>query len=287
MWMNFSRRESFAVFLFALSLFAWMSAFGQDRPSTANLSLAHASDGTGSDQSSGTSDASGPSDSGWHVDISPYLWFPGLSGTIGVLGRNASVHASPGDILSNLGIGLMGAMEVRKNRVVLPVDFMWVKLEGDRATPFNPGVSYINVNVKQAILTPGAGYRIVDQDKLKVDARVGLRYWHLGQNLSFQPSGIFSNSSQSANWVDVIAGAKFEGVLTPKVLVTVLGDAGGGGAAVDYQIATLLGLKVSKKVLLQAGWRYLDVDYRTNAPALFVYDVHQSGGIAGVTIRLK
>ena len=285
--MNFSGRESFAVFVLALSLFAWMSAFGQDQPSTANFPLAHASDGTGSDQSNGTPDASGPSDNGWHVDVSPYLWFPGLSGTIGILGRNASVHASPGDILSNLGIGLMGAMEVRKNRFVLPVDFMWVKLEADRSTPFNPGVSYINVNVKQAILTPGAGYRIVDQDKLKVDARVGLRYWHLGQNLSFQPSGIFSNSSQSANWVDVVAGGKFEGVLTPKVLVTVIGDAGGGGAAVDYEIATLLGLKVSKKVLLQAGWRYLDVDYRTNAPALFVYDVHQSGGIAGVTIRLK
>ena len=41
------------------------------------------------------------------------------------------------------------------------------------STQFNPGVSYINVNVKQTILTPGAGYRIVDQDKLKVDARVG------------------------------------------------------------------------------------------------------------------
>ena len=285
--MNNSGRASLTVFVLALSLFAWTSAFGQDQPSTANFSLVHASDGMESEQSSGTSDKSGASDSGWHVNVSPYLWFPGLSGTIGVLGRNASVHASPGDILSNLGIGLMGAMEVRKNRFVLPVDFMWVKLEGDRSTPFNPGVSYINVNVKQTILTPGAGYRIVDLDKLKVDARVGLRYWHLGQNLSFQPSGIFSNSSQSANWVDVVAGGKFEGVLTPKVLVTVLGDAGGGGAAVDYEVAALVGLKVSKRVLLQAGWRYLDVDYRTNAPALFVYDVHQAGGIAGVTITLK
>jgi hypothetical protein len=55
----------------------------------------------------------------------------------------------------------------------------------------------------------------------------------------------------------------------------------------DYEVAALVGLKVSKKVILQAGWRYLDVDYRTNAPALFVYDVHQSGGIAGVTMRLK
>lgn len=44
----------------------------------------------------------------------------------------------------------------------------------------------------------GVGYRIVDREKLKVDARAELRYWHLGQNLSFQPSGILNNFSLSA-----------------------------------------------------------------------------------------
>ena len=285
--MNYSRGESFAVFMFALSLLPAHRHLGRTSPLLQMTPPTHASNGAASDQSSGTSNKSEPLDNGWHVDISPYLWFPGLSGTVGVLGRNASVHASPGDILSNLGIGLMGAIEVRKNRLLLPADLMWVKLEGDHSTPFDPGVSYINVKITQTILTPGAGYRIVDQEKLKVDARVGLRYWHLGQNLSFQPSGIFSDSSQSANWVDVVAGGKFEGILSPKLYVTVLGDAGGGGANLDYELATLLGLKVSKKVILVAGWRYLDVDYRTSAPARFVYDVHQSGAIAGVTFRLK
>jgi len=39
-----------------------------------------------------------PSDQGWRVSISPYLWLPGLHGTIGALGHDASVHASFGDI---------------------------------------------------------------------------------------------------------------------------------------------------------------------------------------------
>jgi hypothetical protein len=278
--MNYLRMKSVAVCVLALGLFPCSPLFGQDQLPTADHSLTESSIGGESDQSSGSSD------NGWHVAVSPYLWFPGMSGTIGVLGRNASVDASPSDILSHLGIGLVGAMEVRKNCFVLPVDFMWVKLEGDRSTPFNPGVSYINVKVKQTILTPGAGYRVVDQDKLKVDARVGLRYWHLGQNLSFQPSGLFSNNSRSANWVDVVAGGKLEGTLTPKLLVTILGDAG-GGADLDYEVCHLARSESFAKGTLQAGWRYLDVDYRTSAPALFVYDAHQSGGIAGVTIRLK
>src|SRR5580658_9460594 len=52
-------------------------------------------------------------DDGWHFAISPYLWFPGLSGTTGALGHNAAVHASPGEILSHFHIGLMGNVEVR------------------------------------------------------------------------------------------------------------------------------------------------------------------------------
>ncbi len=33
---------------------------------------------------------------GWHADITPYMWFAGVHGTAGVLGHDASVHASFG-----------------------------------------------------------------------------------------------------------------------------------------------------------------------------------------------
>ena len=225
------------------------------------------------------------SDTGWHISASPYLWFAGLSGTVGAFGHNASVHASIGDILSNFEIGLMGAGEIRKGRWLMPMDLMWIKLEADHATPVEAGVSYATVKVTQTIFTPGFGYRIVNNEKTKVDGQVGLRYWHLGQNVTFQPSG--DNFAPAANWVDVVAGAKIEQALSPKVLVTVFGDAGAGGANVDYQFGGLLGLKLSEKAILQAGWRYLDVNYRNSPPQLFVYDVHQSGALLGVTFNLK
>ncbi len=230
---------------------------------------------------------SADSDDGWHVTVSPYLWFPGMSGTLGALGREASVHVTPMDLLTNFNFGLMGAGEIRKGRVLLPMDFMWVKLKADKATSFDPGITSVTVKVNQIILTPGVGYRIVDGEKLKVDAQVGFRYWHLGQNIAFEPSGIFSNFSPSANWVDAVAGAKIQAALSSKALATVFGDAGGGGASSDYQVGGLLGYKVSKKIILQAGWRYLYVNYRTNAPALFVYDVHESGILFGLNWILK
>jgi hypothetical protein len=54
---------------------------------------------------------------------------------------------------------------------------------------------------------------------------------------------------------------------------------------VDYQVAGLLGYRVKPNVILQAGWRYLDVNYRPSSS--FVYDVAQSGLLLGVTINLK
>jgi hypothetical protein len=51
-----------------------------------------------------------------------------MNGTVGVDGYTASVHASPSDVLSNFNFGIMGAAEIRYNRLIVPMDFMWVKL---------------------------------------------------------------------------------------------------------------------------------------------------------------
>src|SRR5215472_12752113 len=67
-----------------------------------------------------------PDEAGWHVDLTPYLWFAGAHGTVGVLGRTASVHASPGDLLSHFDIGIMGAAEARYNRFVINGDLFWI-----------------------------------------------------------------------------------------------------------------------------------------------------------------
>jgi hypothetical protein len=225
-------------------------------------------------------------DDNWHLGISPYLWFAGVHGSVGAHGFTASVHASASDVLSKFNIGLMGAVEARKKRFVAPVDYMWIKLSDDKAFPGigDLGADSIKAKMTSSILSPKAGYRFVDSEKFQANALVGIRYWHLGTNLSLQPAS-FTIVSQSANWVDVVAGAKFVMPLSPKAMITVLGDAGGGGASVDYQVAGLLGYRIKPTVILQAGWRYLDVNYRPSSS--FVYDVAQSGLLLGVTFNVK
>jgi hypothetical protein len=73
-------------------------------------------------------------------------------------------------------------------------------------------------------------------------------------------------------------------MLTPKLVLTIAGDAGGGGANSDYQVGGLLGWKL-KKTILQAGYRYLTVNYRPGSGT--ICDVAISGLILGATIPLK
>ena len=47
-----------------------------------------------------------------------------------------------------------------------------------------------------------------------------------------------------------------------KAAVTVAGDAGAGGANLDYQAMGLLNFNVTPKFGLAVGWRYLYEDYR-------------------------
>lgn len=161
---------------------------------------------------------------------------------------------------------------------------MWMKLSDDKALPVNqPGVTSIKAKLTQTVLTPKAGHFFVDQEKLKTDATLGIRYWHLGENFSLQPSDV--NNSQSANWVDLVAGARFTMPVSPNDMITVLGDAGAGGADVDYQVAGLLGYKIKPTVILQLGWGYMAVNYRPSST--FVYDGVTSGILLGVTFKVK
>jgi hypothetical protein len=225
------------------------------------------------------------SEDGWHVGITPYLWFAGVHGTVGVRGREASVHASASDVLSNLNIGAMGAIELRYNRIIVPVDFMWIKLSDNKALPFEQGPTSIKAKVTETILTPKIGYRFIDGKRTKVDVLIGIRYWHLTNSLTLQPTQPLGGFSASADWVDAVAGGKIQVLLTPKVVMTVLGDAGGANARSDYQIAGLLGYKLGRKCILQAGYRYMSVNYRP--PSTVVLDVTQSGLVLGATLNLK
>jgi hypothetical protein len=228
------------------------------------------------------------SEAGWHVGITPYIWFAGVNGDSGILGHEAGVHASFGDIFNYLNIGAMGDVDVRYNRVIIPVDVLWMKLSDNKALPLDdPEAESIKAKMNETVLTPKIGYRVGDGRRVKVDALFGARYWHLGTTLTLQPVQLANGFSRSANWADAVAGGRIEFALSRKASATIFGDAGGGSARLDYQVGGFLGYKLSRRWTLLGGYRYLSVDYRPNSRALFVYDVDMPGLAIGATFNVK
>jgi hypothetical protein len=235
--------------------------------------------------------ASTSPDDQWHLSVSPYLWFPGVHGTVGVNGRDAGFSASPTDLLSHFRFGLMGAVEARRNRLLANLDLMWIRLSADRARPFPPGLLATSANLKatEFILTPKIGFRLLNGEKLTADFLTGFRYWHFGETLNFSPSLLGLNFSKSQNWVDPLVGGRIEAALSRKTVFTMAGDVGGWGTGsqLEYQVVGLLGYKLKPTMTLQAGYRYLYFDYERARRAAAFVTTATSGVVFGVTLNLK
>lgn len=226
-------------------------------------------------------------DNVWYFGISPYLWFAGTRGTVGAFGRDASVHASAGDLLSHINFGLMAAAEVRYNRFLLTNDLLWIRLSSSSALPFpDLGAVSADVRVGQFMWTPKLGFRVIKSEKLTADANVGARYWHLGQKLGFTPSLLGLNVTATQSWADIVVGGRVNVPLGQRLSVTVLGDVGGWNASakLDYQFAGLVNFRIHPHWTLSAGYRYLYVDYANRTT---LYDLTTSGGVIGATYHFK
>ncbi len=224
------------------------------------------------------------SDDAWRVKVAIYGWFPGIHGTVGALDHNVGVHAPFSDVFHYLKGVIPVAVEADKGRFVMPIDFFWVRLGDNKAVPLGGlAVTFADLHVTESILTPKIGYRFYNGDHLKVDALGGIRYWYVSQNLSLLP--YFQNQSRSNDWVDGIGGARFIFPLGEKAAISVAGDAGAGGASLDYQAVGLFTYDLTPKIGMGLGWRYLDVNYRRD-PHAFVYDVAQTGALAGLYLNL-
>jgi hypothetical protein len=134
-------------------------------------------------------------------------------------------------------------------------------------------------------LSSKLGYRLIDSERLKIDALVGFRCWYFGENLSFTTNT--PNFSGTQSWVDPLVGGRITGILTPKVEVTIGGDVGGWGVGsqIDFQIVGLLAYRIKPALALQAGYRYLYFGYRRASGAFL--DTATSGVIFGVSFTLK
>lgn len=217
--------------------------------------------------------------SGWEFAFAPYLYMTGMSGTIGARGTVADVDLTFSDITANFDFGLMGAFQARKGKFVFFSDLLWLRLSEERETPRDL-FSDVRLGVDLVVFDPEAGVRVVDSSKGSIDVVGGLRIMSIENDLEFG-TGIAQGFrvSQRKTWAMPVAGIFGTRNLSEKVFITGKFDVGGWSSNFTTQIYAGGGYRITPRVALIGGYRFLKTDYSDDAG--FVFDTEMNGILLG------
>ncbi len=217
--------------------------------------------------------AQAPSDE-WDVTVVPYFMGASMSGTTAVRGREVDVDVSASDIFSNLQFGAMGLVVARKGKWGLGGDAIWMAL----------GTTVRNTNVD---FNQGAfAFYGLRRLGAAADLTLGMRVNTLQGKLTFNALGV--SVSQDKTWVDPLVGLTLRSPGEHRVHLQVYTEIGGFGVGSDFtwQIFPTLGFKFTDHFSLEAGYRWLDLDYETgDGNERFAYDVLTQGPVGGLAFR--
>jgi hypothetical protein len=177
--------------------------------------------------------AQSAADDAWKFSLMPYLWLPGVNGTIKygpppAGGASANVGVDADKVLDAIDAAFMLEGEARKGRWLIGGDLIYMKLStskaGVRSVDFDPGTGPVNVtnatvnagtNVKieGSIFTLVGGYELLQKPQATAYAIGGLRYanmdvttdWSLSATIT-GPAGsaTFPASGSAAKSVDIL-----------------------------------------------------------------------------------
>jgi hypothetical protein len=218
----------------------------------------------------------------WEFTLTPYLWLAGIDGTIGVGDLTTDIDPGVSDILNALNFGFMGTFEASKNKFTLITDLTYISLEETKPTT-GPLFSALQANEKTFLLSPVAGYRLAAKGGTSLYAIAGVRFWHTSTRLEAEPRVLPERAAESSkNWADVIGGLR--GQVRVSRLFSLIGraDLGGGGSDFTYQLFGAVGIDISKKASLFAGYRHLFMKYTRDD---FLFDGALKGVVLGAAFR--
>jgi len=222
------------------------------------------------------------------ITLTTYLWAASMSGDVGVRGlRPAEIDVDFDEIFKSIDWfppPIMLAAEVRYDRLGFLSDFIYLGLDADAASP-GPTALTADANLKTMIWTFGGSYRVLQDSPVTLDLLAGARLWMLDANLTLTGPLIGTRQGGGSEaWVDPIVGIathiNFGGGFGFKAE----GDVGGFGvgADLDWQLLGALQYQLNESITLEAGYRYLSVDYDKGG---FLYDVAMQGPLIGGSIR--
>lgn len=253
----------------------------------------------------------------WTYSVMPYLWFPGVDGTIrygtaatGVGSLNVSIDAE--DLLKKLDFAFMLAGQARKGRWLVATDIMYLDLSNKsskvRSVDFDFGSGPLNIATGQLdagsktslegwIWTLVGGYAAVTDTRASLDLLAGFRYlnietstdWQLGATVTGtgplgQTATVARTGSVSTSedlWAGIVGAKGRVRLGASDWFIDYYADVGGGSDLFTWQGAAGIGAEFHwGEVTLD--YRYLYFEQSGGKP---IKDLSFSGPALGVIFR--
>ncbi|GAB5467981.1 MAG: hypothetical protein Kilf2KO_10110 [Rhodospirillales bacterium] len=249
------------------------------------------------------------SDDDWEFVAASYAWFTALHGKATVSGQEAPVNASFGDIFSETNIAFMGQFEVRKGRVGVFVNPVYVGLDSTNAVGASGGrgqsTQQPEASVSSQLFTTdiGLSYRVMDVimdggraaggSRAVVEPYLAARVWNLSSQVEIPLSRRTLGGSDSKTWADAVFGLRTRWDFGEHWNVTALADVGGGpvgASSITAQGMLLAGYRFEifegGDAKVTAGYRALYDNYTTGSGQdQFSYNATLHGPVLGLSLR--
>ena len=223
----------------------------------------------------------------WRFSLTPYIWFAGLEGDVGVVGLPpAPVDISASDAVDDTETSLMVLMSAKKGSHGVFADLFYADVRSEEELVPAPVSLFAKTTTKTTIFTLAYQYEQYNSGGAVLDLLAGARYWDVDGELRFSGGlGYLGNRkfSDDDSWVDPLIGFKGRVPLGDSRFYLAGGAALGGlgvGSDYFYEISANIGYQWNDAIGTAVGFRMYDVDYDEDD---FVYDARQEGWQIGLT----
>lgn len=198
----------------------------------------------------------------WEFNVTPYIWFSGLSADISFLNQSIPVEASFSDVVKNLKMAGLLHAEAKNGRWIIITDLVYMKLDkGGRIDLLNLDTS---LKLKQFIADLDVGYNLLNVDDwLFLDVYGGLRYF---ETISQLDVGAQTLLDRTINVNDPVLGVRFK-TITEKWINGAQIDAGGFGigSEISWKGNIYAGYRFSKTFSMLLGFQGYGIDYEKDS----------------------
>jgi hypothetical protein len=199
----------------------------------------------------------------WETHLDVYLWGASIGGRTA---DGSDLDVSFDDLLKNLQMGFMGTVGVRKGKLAMLADLIYLDVSESKS---NSG-EFLGQPIEEKgkleltgwVSTFGAGYSLINDGRNSLDILLAARYLNLDSTFTFKVDDESRKFDLGGVFWDGVVALNGKTQLGEKWYLAYYADLGAGDSDFTWQTRLGFGYNLKKHALF-FGYRYLDWDFKS------------------------